>query len=651
MIQVQIVGREPLSLPQGTTPRQVAQQLQLNSPEVALAPHIKGVTVDWDIPLKEGDLLGFWTFNDPEGKSVFWHTSAHILAQAVLRLWPHAQPTIGPAIEQGFYYDFAHLTISETDFEKINEEMAKIIAENHTTKRELFNTREEALHRFVQNPYKCELIRAIPEGDALTAYQQGEFFDLCRGPHLPSIGKVKAIQVTKTSGAYWRADKNNQMLTRIYGISFPSRKELRAYLDHIEEAKKRDHKLIGPKLDLFSLKEEGPGMPFFHPAGMIMWNNLVRYCHETFRKNGYVEIKTPILLTKELWERSGHWANYRENMFTCEIEEREFAVKPMNCPGGMLFYRTHPHSYRDLPMRVAEIGQVHRYEASGALSGLFRVRTFHQDDAHIFMRPDQIQSEILAAVRLAHEIYTTFGLSYTVALSTRPTKQTIGSDADWEQATAGLKGALDAWGVPYAIQEGDGAFYGPKIDFQIRDSLNRMWQCGTIQLDMALPERFDLEYTAEDGTHKRPVMIHRALLGSLERFFGVLIEHFAGRFPLWISPRQVRILPIADRHVEYAQELYQLLWQKGFHVEVDASHESVSKKVRNAQLDQVNYMITVGDQEVENRTLSLRTRDNVIHHGLSPVSFLQAIEEERETRVMKSSYAKCDKEQPCTASQ
>lgn len=651
MMCIHLVGREPLSLPPGATPRQVAQTLQLNSPEVAAVPHIQGVAVDWDVPLQEGDLLGFWNFDDPEGKAVFWHTSAHVLAQAVLRLWPHAQPTIGPAIEQGFYYDFAHLTLSESDFEKIDEEMAKIVAENDRPTRELFASRDEALHRFVQNPFKCELIRAVPEGEPLTAYQQGEFFDLCRGPHLPSIGKIKAIQVMKTSGAYWRADRNNPMLTRLYGISFPSRKQLRAYLDHLEEAKKRDHKVIGPRLDLFSLKEEGPGMPFFHPAGMVLWNGLVRYCQETFRQNNYVEIKTPILLTRNLWERSGHWENYRENMFTCLIEEREFAVKPMNCPGGMLFYRTHPHSYRELPMRVAEIGQVHRYEASGALSGLFRVRTFHQDDAHIFMRPDQIQSEILAAVKLAHEIYSIFGLTYTIALSTRPTKQTIGSDADWERATAGLQGALDAWGAPYAIQEGEGAFYGPKIDFHIRDSLNRTWQCGTIQLDMALPERFELEYTAEDGSHQRPVMIHRALLGSLERFLGVLIEHYAGRFPLWMSPRQVRVLPIADRHAPYAQELRNVLWERGFHVEVDLSHESVSKKVRSAQLDQVNYMITVGDQELEGRTLSLRTRDNVVHHGLQFADFLQTIEEERQQRVAISPYSKRHEEQPCTVSQ
>lgn len=650
MMCIHLVGREPLLLPHATTPRQVAEQLQLHGPDVALAPHINGITVDWDAPLHEGDLLGFWSFNDPEGKEVFWHTSAHVLAQAVLRLWPHAQPTIGPAIEQGFYYDFAHLTLSESDFAKIDEEMAKIISENYQTKRQLFESRDEALKHFVQNPFKCELIRTIPQGEPLTAYGQGEFFDLCRGPHLPSIGKIKAIQVMKTSGAYWRADRNNPMLTRLYGISFPSRKQLRAHLDWLEEAKKRDHKLIGPRLDLFSLKEEGPGMPFFHPAGMIVWNGLVRYCQETFRNNDYVEIKTPILLTRDLWERSGHWANYRENMFTCHIEEREFAVKPMNCPGGMLFYKTHPHSYRELPMRVAEIGQVHRYEASGALSGLFRVRTFHQDDAHIFMRPDQIQSEILAAVRLAHEIYSTFGLSYTVALSTRPSKQTIGSDSDWELATSGLKGALDAWGVPYAIQEGEGAFYGPKIDFQIRDSLGRMWQCGTIQLDMALPERFELEYTAEDGSKQRPIMIHRALLGSLERFLGVLIEHFAGRFPLWMSPRQVRILPIADRHLAYAEELYKVLWDQGFNVEIDRSHESVSKKVRSAQLDQVNYMVTLGDQELESRTLSLRTRDNVIHHAMPPATFVEAIINERASRVMVSPFAKSHEEPSCTAS-
>lgn len=639
-MKIRVKNGTALELPSGSTARDLAEKLHLTAPELSLAASINTKTCDLSTPLKEGDEVLFWNFNDPEGKEVFWHTSAHVLAQAVLRLWPEAKPTIGPPIDQGFYYDFANLTLSDADFPRIEAEMEKIISENYMTQRETIASKEEALQLFGSNPYKCELIRGFPEKDPLSGYRQGEFFDLCRGPHLFNLGKIKAIKVMKTSGAYWRGDSRNEMLTRIYAISFPNKKQLRDYLDKLEEAKKRDHKILGPKLDLFSLKEEAPGMPFIHPSGMVIWNQLVRYCQETFRENHYVEIKTPVMLTRELWERSGHWQNYRENMFTVSVEDRDFAVKPMNCPGGMLFFRSHVHSYRELPLRVAEIGHVHRNEASGALSGLFRARGFHQDDAHIFMRPSDIETEILGAVRLAHQIYSTFGLSYDLKLGTRPAEHTIGNDQDWERATAGLKGALDKWGVPYRINEGDGAFYGPKIDFHIRDALDRTWQCGTIQLDMALPERFELEYTAEDGSRQRPIMIHRALLGSLERFFGILIEHFGGRFPLWISPRQVRLLTVADRHIPYAQEVAKQIHARGFHCQVDTSSESVGKKVRQAQLDQVNYMLTIGDKEVESGSISLRTRDNVVHGELQLEPFLAAIEDERRTRALDSPYAK-----------
>ena len=638
-MRITLKDNKSIELPENSTARDLAVKLNLTGPDQALAASINGQTRDLSTALREGDQVVLWGFDDPEGRDVFWHTSAHVLAQAILRLWPDAKPTIGPPIDQGFYYDFANLTISDTDFARIDQEMEKIVAENYASQREVLGSKKDALKLFKENPYKCELIRSFPDADELTGYRQGEFFDLCRGPHLPNLGKIKAIKVMKTSGAYWRGDSRNEMLTRVYATSFPQKKLLREHLDRLEEAKKRDHKILGPKLDLFSLKEEGPGLPFIHPAGMIIWNQLIRFCHETFRQNRYVEIKTPVMLSRELWERSGHWQNYRENMFTAQVEDRDFAIKPMNCPGGMLFYRSHVHSYRELPLRVAEIGHVHRNEASGALSGLFRARGFHQDDAHIFMKPTDIESEILGAVRLADYIYSTFGLSYTLKLGTRPTEHTIGSDEDWDRATKGLKGALDKWGAPYRLNEGDGAFYGPKIDFHIRDALDRTWQCGTIQLDMALPQRFELEYTAEDGSRQRPIMIHRALLGSLERFFGILIEHFAGRFPFWISPRQVRILTVADRHLPYAKEVEGVLFARGFHVSIDSTGESVGKKVRNAQLDQVNYILTVGDQETEHRTIALRTRDNVVHGELQLDAFLAAIEAERDTRSLASAYA------------
>jgi len=442
----------------------------------------------------------------------------------------------------------------------------------------------------------------------------------------------------KNSGAYWRGDSKREMLTRIYGISFPDKKRLKDYLQMLEEAKKRDHKIVGPELDLFSFKEEGPGMPFFHPHGLIIWNRLLEFLRGMLQEAGYIEIKTPIMLSKELWERSGHWFYYRDNMYVTQIEEREFAIKPMNCPGCMLYYRTKAHSYRELPMRVAEIGHVHRFEASGALNGLFRVRGFHQDDAHIFMLPEQIRSEILQILESIDKLYMTFGLSYKLELSTRPEKS-MGTDADWELATSSLKGALDDRGHSYKINEGDGAFYGPKIDIHIRDSLGRFWQCGTVQLDMSLPEKFNLEYIDRDGSHQRPIMLHRALFGSLERFFGILIEHFSGKFPLWISPYQIRIMSVADRHNEYAHNLAKRLRQAGFIVDVDDTNESVGKKVRTAQMLKTNYMFTVGDKEVENKTAALRTRDNVVHGEIDISDFLAKVVKERDTRSLMSPFS------------
>lgn len=628
-----------IELPEGSSAKDLADKLNLKGPHQALGAKINDKTYDLAHQLQEGDKVVLWSFDDPEGREIFWHTSAHVLAQAVLRLFPEAQPTIGPPIDNGFYYDFGNLTISDEDFERIESEIQAIIGENYLSKREVFASKADALKNFSKNKYKQELIESFGSNEELSGYRQGEFFDLCRGPHLYNLGKIKALKILKTSGAYWRGDSKNDVLTRIYATSFPDRKLLKDYLFHLEEAKKRDHKIIGPKLDLFSLKEEAPGMPFIHPKGIFVWNQLLAYIRECLDKRGYVEIKTPTLMTRELWELSGHWANYRQNMFTSQIEERDFAIKPMNCPGGMLFYKTHTHSYRELPLRVAEIGNVHRYEPSGSLSGLFRVRSFHQDDAHIFMKPTDIQSEILGVLNLADEIYSNFGLQYRLELSTRPEKNTIGSDAEWEVATAGLKGALDQTGQTYRINEGDGAFYGPKIDFHIKDALNRTWQCGTVQLDMALPEKFDLEYTAQDGSRQRPVMIHRAIFGSIERFFGILIEHFAGRFPLWISPVQVRFITVADRHEPYAQELLKAVKEAGFQSDIDAASESVSKKIRNAQLSQVNYMLTIGDKEVEDRTVTIRTRDNVVLGDVKLEQFLQNISQEKKQRSLHPFYS------------
>jgi threonyl-tRNA synthetase len=632
-------NKEEIELPDGSSAKDLAEKLNLRGPDQSLAVKINGVVRDMATAFKNGDTVELIHFEQTEGKEIFWHTSAHVLAQAILRLYPSAKPTIGPPIENGFYYDFANLTISEEDFEKIEKEAQKIIDENYRPERHVFSDKRKAQEKFKDNTYKCELIEGFKEGDEISAYSQGEFFDLCRGPHMPNLGKIKAFKILKTSGAYWKGDPSREMLTRVYAISYPDRKLLKDYLFVLEEAKKRDHKILGPRLDLFSLKEEGPGMPFIHPKGMIVWNRLIGFWRMLHDKADYVEIKTPQLLSQTLWETSGHWLLYRENMYAFSIEERHFAIKPMNCPGCMLYFKSQSHSYRELPLRVAEIGHVHRHEASGALSGLFRVRSFHQDDAHVFMRPSEIKREIMNIVGLIDEIYSTFGLPYRLELSTRPEKS-IGSDQDWEIATAGLKDALDDWGQPYRVNEGDGAFYGPKIDIHIKDTLGRSWQCGTIQLDMALPEKFQLEYMDSDGQLKRPVMLHRALLGSFERFFGILIEHFAGKFPLWISPRQVCLITVADRHNDYAHLLAAEIKKAGFLCDVDDSAESMNKKIRNAQLMQYNYMLTVGDKELENRTINLRTRDNIVHGELDLGTFVGAIEKESAEKALTSYFAK-----------
>lgn len=637
-MHIKLKNKSSIELPDNALALELAQKLHLNGPDQALGVNINGVDFDLATPLKEGDVVHFWSFEEAEGKEIFWHTSAHVLAQAVLRIWPDAKPTIGPPIENGFYYDFANLTISDEDFAKIEQEAQKIIQENYKPKRSEFANKRAAIDAFKANKFKCELIESFEDCSPISAYQQGEFFDLCRGPHLPNLGKIKAFKVLKTSGAYWKGDAKNEMLTRIYAITFPDRLLLKNYLHQLEQAKLRDHKIIGPKLDLFMLKEESPGIPFILPHGMHIWNQLVRYWQELHLREGYVEIKTPLLMSKELWETSGHWHHYRENMYTCKIEERDFAIKPMNCPGCMLYYQSQSHSYRELPLRVAEFGLVHRYEASGAVSGLMRVRGFHQDDAHIFMKPEDIKSEISNVLKLALEIYDLFDLKCHMELSTRPKSGTIGTDKDWELATLGLQNALDEAGYTYRLNEGDGAFYGPKIDLHIRDALGRTWQCGTIQLDMSLPEKFKLEYVSDTGERPRPIMIHRALFGSIERFFGILIEHFAGKFPLWLSPRPVRILTVADRHIDFAKELAKKFRVKGILAEVDSSHESISKKVRQSQLDQVNYILTIGDKELEHQTLALRTRNNVVHGEMNPEEFIEKIRQELLNRDLNSPF-------------
>jgi threonyl-tRNA synthetase len=633
------VNHKSHETPSGITPKELAEKLHLTAPDQAVSVTINGQLRDFATPLCEGDEVVFLNFDDPLGKEVFWHTSAHVLAQAILRLWPNAQPTIGPPIEHGFYYDFANLTLSDADFEKLEKEVESILNQNYKTERLEFANKKEALDAFQKNPYKCELIEGFTE-TPISAYRQGEFFDLCRGPHLAGLNKIKAFKVLKTSGAYWRGDSKNAMLTRVYAISFPDRKRLKDYLLLQEEAKKRDHKVIGAAMDLFSFKEEAPGMPFIHPRGLIIWNRLLEFLRECLKEAGYLEIKTPMMMSKELWERSGHWYHYRENMYTSQVEERDFAVKPMNCPGCMLYYRTAIHSYRELPLRIAEIGHVHRFEASGALNGLFRVRSFHQDDAHLFMRPDQIRSEINEILKLADKVYMTFGLPYKLELSTRPEKsKTIGSDEEWENATNGLKGALDDWGHSYRVNEGDGAFYGPKIDIHIRDALGRFWQCGTVQLDMSLPQKFELEFVSSEATHERPVMLHRAIFGSIERFFGILVEHFSGKFPFWLSPYQINILTVADRHIPYAQELKKRIEKLGISCDVDASSESMGRKVRNAQMMKYNYMLTCGDKEVENKTIALRTRDNVVHGEVDISDFLDKVIKEQQTRALMSPFS------------
>ncbi|MCI9051254.1 MAG: threonine--tRNA ligase [Lachnospiraceae bacterium] len=562
------------------------------------------------IKMKDGSIQEAG-FEEELGRNAFRHTTAHILAQAVKRLYPNTKCAIGPSIAEGFYYDFDFdFNFSEENFIEIEEEMKKIVKENLQLKQ--FTTdRKKAMQIMKERneTYKIEMLSEMPEDEEISFYQQGEYLEMCAGPHVAYTSAIKAFKLLSVAGAYWRGNEKNKMLTRIYGTSFPNREMLEEHLNRLEEAKKRDHRKLGKELGLFALLDEGQGFPFFLPRGMILKNLLIDYWRKLHTREGYVEISTPMMLNRQLWETSGHWDHYKENMYTTVIDEIDFAIKPMNCPGGMLVYKIEPHSYRELPMRIGELGLVHRHEKSGTLHGLMRVRCFTQDDAHIFMTPEQMPDEIKGVVRLIDEVYSNFGFKYHVELSTKP-ENSIGSDEDWEMATNGLKKALDDLELSYVINEGDGAFYGPKIDFHLEDSIGRTWQCGTIQLDFQLPQRFEAEYIGEDGNKHRPIMIHRVIFGSIERFIGILIEHFAGKFPLWLSPVQIKILPISDKFINYAKEMEKTLKKEGLRCEIDERAEKIGYKIRAARLERVPYMLIVGEKEVENNSVSVRKRDD-----------------------------------------
>jgi threonyl-tRNA synthetase len=587
----------------------IAKSINHRLGKEALGGKLNGKIIELLSPVDEDGQLEILTFDDEEGKRIYWHTTSHIMAQAVKRLYKNVKLTIGPAIDNGFYYDFDIDTPFTTDdFEKIESEMNKIIKENLKLERFALN-KDEAI-KFMEErnePYKVELIKLLPDDEVISFYRQGEFTDLCAGPHLPSTGMVKAVKLLSVAGAYWRGDEKNKMLQRIYGISFPQKSMLIEYINMLEEAKKRDHRKLGKELDLFSLHEEGPGFPFFHPKGMVLRNILEDFWKKEHTKRGYLEIKTPIILNGELWHRSGHWDHYKENMYFTKIDDEDYAIKPMNCPGAMIVYNSTMHSYRDLPLRLCELGLVHRHELSGALHGLMRVRSFTQDDAHLFMTPDQVESEILGVIKLIDYFYKVFGFEYFVELSTRP-EDSMGSDEDWGNATNALISAMNHIGLKYKLNEGDGAFYGPKIDFHLKDSIGRTWQCGTIQLDFQMPERFNLEYIGADGEKHRPIMLHRVVFGSIERFIAILIENFAGAFPIWLSPVQVKILPISDKQLDYAQNIYKILLNNGIRAELDDRNEKIGYKIREAQLKKIPYMLIVGDKEVEAGTVSIRAR-------------------------------------------
>ena len=609
----------------------VAKSISEGFARNCVAMKINDQLLDLSRPIQSDAAIEFLTVNDGNALEVLRHSAAHVMAEAVLNLYPEAKLTIGPVVEDGFYYDIDMPPISEDDLSKIEAEIQKIIKAKNTFERKVVS-KDEALEIFRDNPFKCELINELSDQE-ISLYQNGAFIDLCRGPHIPHTGMIKGIKLMKISGAYWRADPSREQLQRLYGTAFFDKKKLNQYLHLIEEARKRDHRKVGTRLDLYSFHDEAPGMAFFHAKGMDMWNALLDYWRQTHRAAGYVETKTPVILNRKLWEKSGHWENYRENMYTCLIDDEEYAIKPMNCPGGMILFKTRSYSYRDLPLRAGEVGLVHRHELSGALSGRFRVRSFHQDDAHIFMTPDQIESEVLGVLRLSEQIYQKFGLTFHLELSTRPEKS-IGTDAQWEQATAGLEKALKTYGQDYIINEGDGAFYGPKIDIHIKDALGRTWQCGTVQLDMALPERFDLTYKGQDNEKHRPIMIHRVIYGSMERFFGILVEHFAGKFPLWLAPVQAVVLPITQDLADHADSVKKDLEAAGIRCEVDHRNETLKKKIREAQINYVPLILTIGEKEKETGTLSVRTLDGKVKMGLSMADFTTPVQRHIKERTL-----------------
>lgn len=636
MINITLKDGSKLQVESGSTAYDVAAKISQGLAKKALGARVDGESVDLMKKLDKDCELEILTFDDEDGRWDLRHTASHILAQAVKKLYPNAKLAIGPAIDNGFYYDFdLENPFTPEDLDKIEKEMENIVKGKIAIERfEL--PREEAI-KFMKEkdePYKVELIKDLPEGEVISFYRQGDFVDLCAGPHVPNTSYVKAFKLTSIAGAYWRGNSDNKMLQRIYGTAFPKKKDLDEYIERLEEAKKRDHRKIGKELKLFTVMEEGPGFPFFLPKGMILKNKIIEYWRELHKKYNYVEIETPIILNQSLWETSGHWDHYRDNMYTLKIDDENYAIKPMNCPGGMLVYKSETHSYKELPMRVAEMGRVHRHELSGALHGLMRVRAFTQDDAHIFMLPEQIKDEIKDVIKLVNEIYTTFGFKYDVELSTKP-ENSMGSDEDWRMAEDSLQAALDELGMEYKINPGDGAFYGPKIDFHLEDSIGRTWQCGTIQLDFQLPQRFDLSYIGKDGEKHKPIVIHRAILGSLERFIAILTENFAGKFPAWIAPVQVKVLPISDKFMDYAKEVVAELEAEDIRVELDDRAEKIGYKIREARNERVPYIAVIGEKEQNEGTLALRSRDKGEEGNIGVEDFIEKLKYEIDNRLIE----------------
>ncbi|MBE6097023.1 MAG: threonine--tRNA ligase [Schwartzia succinivorans] len=630
MANIKLKDGSVRSVEDGSTVLELVKQVSNSLAKKVLAAKMDGKTVDLMTPITKDAEIEFLTFEDEDGRWALRHTAAHVMAQALQHLYAKdgIQFAIGPAIENGFYYDIdMEKKLTDSDLKDIEKEMDRIVKQNIPMIRKEIS-RADALEFFEEKgqSYKVELINDLPEDALISIYEQGDFTDLCAGPHVVSTGKVKAFKLQSVAGAYWRGNEKNKMLQRIYGTAFEKKEDLAEYLHMLEEAAKRDHRKLGKELDLFSLHEEGPGFPFFHPNGMVIRNELINYWREVHRRYGYQEIKTPMIMNRKLWETSGHWDHYKENMYFTQIDGEDYAVKPMNCPGGMLVYKTHVHSYRDLPLRLGELGLVHRHEKSGELHGLFRVRNFTQDDAHLFVTPEQIEKEIQHTIDLFDEVYKTFGLSYTAELSTRP-EDSMGSDEIWEKATAALQHALEARGLNYIINEGDGAFYGPKIDFHLRDSIGRTWQCGTIQLDMLMPEKFDLTYVGEDGEKHRPIMLHRVVYGSIERFIGILIENYAGAFPVWLAPVQVKILPITDKHFDYAFDLRKKLFDLGIRVEVDERNEKMGYKIREAQVKKIPYALVIGDQEMQDGNVTLRKYGEKDSQTMSVDDFIKLVQD------------------------